>query len=177
MAKYNREFLVPYLHDICALYLAHDELERKIFLTERKIEKLHEGEPVMKPEPPSVERGWTAGRVGLVLVGGALICLAIVAAYGFFSGNAGPIPGGAIFFMCAVLGGMGIAICKPVISDAVEEEKFNREQEAIYSKAMHLYRLAVEEVEDENRKKEMRYLPYKITLDFTNQKKSRCNKY
>lgn len=153
MAKYNREFLVPYLHDICALYLANDELERKIFLTERKIEKIHTGKTVMKPDCPSVEPGWTASRVGLVCVGGALIIMAMVAAYGFFSGNLVDISGGAIFFACAVLGGTGIAICKPVISDAVEEEKFNRKQEALYSEGMRLYYLAVEEVEAENRKR------------------------
>ena len=55
MAKYDREFLVPYLQDICAYYLADRKLNQKINYEESRIKHYQEMRYIPKPETPHYE--------------------------------------------------------------------------------------------------------------------------
>lgn len=60
MARYNRDFLVPYLHDLCALYLAERKLESNIANTMENIKSCsheHWPKPPREPEGMSIP-GW-----------------------------------------------------------------------------------------------------------------------
>lgn len=61
MAKYKREFLVPYLQDICALYIAEKKIDDKISRTQREIRTVNSN--VKYPDKPTKEHyPATSGR-------------------------------------------------------------------------------------------------------------------
>lgn len=54
MAKYNREFLVPYLQNICALHLADKKIDNQVFPLIRREKRLQSGvRPVDCPVKPT----------------------------------------------------------------------------------------------------------------------------
>lgn len=70
MARYNREFLVPYLHNICALHLAAKKTYQQIRLWDQEISRLRDGVYAPAPEYPEFEAEYTGGRICLMLIGG-----------------------------------------------------------------------------------------------------------
>ena len=55
MAKYDREFLVPYLQDVCALHYAELEVACKMFETKKQILQIKQGRKIEPPEEPIYE--------------------------------------------------------------------------------------------------------------------------
>ncbi|MBQ3193954.1 MAG: hypothetical protein IJB59_10360 [Oscillospiraceae bacterium] len=56
MAKYNREFLVPYLENVCALHLVYKKLDQRICdMSNKDIPYLRRGKHNPKPEYPQKE--------------------------------------------------------------------------------------------------------------------------
>lgn len=103
MARYNRDFLVPYLRDISALYMAKRKISEHCSTLNNQIHQLQRGTPMRKPRMPEEETVLTGGRlialfllgfivfmgiIGLVVTIGEensdafSICLIIVCAYG-----------------------------------------------------------------------------------------------
>ena len=69
MARYNREFLVPYLHNICALHLATQKIDQKIEELNKEIKRLKEGQYVPVPSCPEEPRKFTCMNVGCLSFG------------------------------------------------------------------------------------------------------------
>ena len=80
MARYNREFLVPYLHDLCALYLAERKLQNTISQTKQRIRHCsseHYPRLPKEPEEQSIS-GWTGFLLifgGFWIMGGLYLML------------------------------------------------------------------------------------------------------
>ncbi len=56
MAKYNREFLVPYLEDVCALHITDYFLAYKLYETQRQIIVFQHGEEIEPPEKTPAQK-------------------------------------------------------------------------------------------------------------------------
>lgn len=76
MARYNREFLVPYLQDICSLYFAEMKLDQKIRNEESRINEYKMVRHTPKPESPHYEDS-SIGCVGVFALFYA-VCGAII---------------------------------------------------------------------------------------------------
>lgn len=84
MARYNREFLVPYLEDICALQLAKQKMRRMIESSKKEISNINQ-EALEKVEAPHLEA--YKGETDLTGVGTGCLGVVIgVAALVFFFG-------------------------------------------------------------------------------------------
>lgn len=94
MASYNREFLVPYLLDVCALYMADITLRRELDKTMSRIDHLKRGVNVYPkaPEKPSYEEMSTGAFFSMA--GG--ICLILI---GFFADLSLSFIGGVVAFI------------------------------------------------------------------------------
>ena len=91
MARYDRAFLVPYLRDICSLYMAKEKLRGMIRGSEREIEKI-QAKALQSITPPTYEpyvggQGDLTG-VGSGCLGSGLLILALLSLFGtMFSGG------------------------------------------------------------------------------------------
>ncbi len=78
MASYNREFLIPYLRDICALHLAKAKFETEkdeVYFRRTKIQHLQEPHhPSIPCEKPVI----TFGRAISLVVGTSIIIFDLV---------------------------------------------------------------------------------------------------
>ena len=70
MARYDREFLVPYLQDICTLHLAERKLKSRSWDLAMSVEHYTNGQALHNPDPPYEEPA--AGKVTLCLIAAAL---------------------------------------------------------------------------------------------------------
>ncbi len=80
MSKINREFLVPYLQDVCALYMADLEICAKMFGTQKEILISQRGEEIEPPAKPKHEEslggfGCLVSGIGLFLLIAPIVCL------------------------------------------------------------------------------------------------------
>lgn len=116
MAKYNREFLVPYLEDVCALHITDYFLAYKLYETQRQIIVFQHGEDIEPPEKPQLEKFWGFFTV-LIAVLGVLAFLggifyfiegkfgeldSILASFASIFGIAGILAGGVVLFFVIV---------------------------------------------------------------------------
>lgn len=82
MAKYDREFLVPYLEDICALHLSRQKLEGMMESSKQEIQEINQNALHSVP-PAQIERyrtdsdsdGLGTGCLGFILCGLGLVSL------------------------------------------------------------------------------------------------------
>lgn len=136
MAKVDREFLVPYLRDICALYMAERKLEKIIAKLTKKIEYLSGDIYVNPPKEPVYEStgcfeifGWI---LGLFMTGGPILCL--------LSGE--DLSGFEALVFVAILVGVGILIF--VGSATHEQSKTNKIRQEVYEAALAEYKVDVD---------------------------------
>ena len=79
MAKYNREFLVPYLQNVCALHLAYRKLDQKIHdLVYNDIPYLKRGKANPKPAKPQELDTISAGGYFSIVIGAFLLLVSLV---------------------------------------------------------------------------------------------------
>lgn len=83
MAKYDREFLVQYLQDIYALYLAENRIQRKQHQSEYPIERSHSDrtEQLQKPRKPTYEEPGCATWFAAIFAGFAYFLLFLEIAF------------------------------------------------------------------------------------------------
>ena len=77
MAKYNRDFLVPYLQDICALHLTDRKLQARRYELEERIGELEAKKYYYNPTPPKRRPVITFGVIILLLLGGFILLVGI----------------------------------------------------------------------------------------------------
>lgn len=138
MAKYDREFLVPYLHDLCALYLADKKLEREIAQKERMIFAFQTKERVIKPQKPNM-RDDSIGCIGFLAF--IFAAMGVILLFGIFLDPSGmgkmPLPVGFCLAVFAILsGGFVFWTCYSAARDARLD---NEASEEIYKKEMKRY--------------------------------------
>lgn len=73
MARYNRDFLVPYLQNICALHLAYRKLGEKIDQYDSSIRKCRDGKYNPIPDKPYHRKPITFGRLLSIATGAFLL--------------------------------------------------------------------------------------------------------
>lgn len=93
MARYNREFLVPYLEDVCALQLSKQRILQLIDSSKKEISKLEKTALESVGEPELEEylgqgnlAGVGSGCLGALLCGGGVVSLFAAMASGTSSG-------------------------------------------------------------------------------------------
>lgn len=131
MARYNREFLVPYLQDICALHLVQRELNNRIDKTKGTIWNYNRGYTAGKPPECKYYKN-DAGCIGLLfgLVGGFMFVVGIVSLIGIFMGECpAPVFFGLGSFVAIALGAM---ILYYEFTDYADTERKNKVSQELY---------------------------------------------
>lgn len=152
MAKYDRDFLVPYLQDVCALYMADRKIESEISEKSFKCMQYERGCTAEKPSDVSFENEsiGCGGVIALLfaLMGAFCIIMMLVAP------AMGMEPGGFWLF-CIFLGLISAstggyfffaALKEARAADKRNEAKLNR-----WKSEMELYRRRKAELEDLNK--------------------------
>lgn len=139
MAKYNREFLVPYLQNICALHLAKDKIEDQYASLYFKEKKLQDGAKKLPapPTPPTEEHSFF-GIVGLI---GGISSLFL----GFI----------CYFFELSILAGFLyiLGACHLFVAwfSYTSTNDKNEEKKAKYKTAMDKYNKEFQKIQSENK--------------------------
>lgn len=163
MARYNREFLVPYLHDLCALYLAERRLENDIWHVKQRIQYCsseHYPAVPKEPKPKPAEGGFLLAFGGFWIIGG--LCLM----FGLISGEEmGAMPleaGWAISFLALFL--LGVAPFCLGMQLRREVEAQNKHAKAQYEVEVDRYERALERAyrDNEHNKKQLPALERKL---------------
>lgn len=89
MARYNRDFLVPYLEDICALHLSKQKIHRMIELSNQEISKINKTalENVGDPKLERYENEGSLYGVGTGCLGSICSVMGVVFLFGSFFGE------------------------------------------------------------------------------------------
>lgn len=123
MAKYNREFLVPYLEDVCALHITDYFLAYKLYESQRQIIVFQHGEDIEPPEKPQLKKFW----------GFFTVLIAAIGAFESFAGvcallmrNSGDVPASFATFLgiasCLIGGIMLLFVIVPAIETKREND-------------------------------------------------------
>lgn len=84
MAKYDRQFLVPYFQDVCALYMADKLFQEKVFQMQIEISNLQRGQEIKPPEAPELEKPWSSfnlivgGMAGILLLSPLVLMMTLL---------------------------------------------------------------------------------------------------
>ncbi len=143
MTKYNREFLVPYISDICALYIAQQKLHTKILDLQRQVQECLVSYTIARPELGNTEN-IGCGTVAAILFGAFWFLGPIVARL-----VEGPPPDGMSFllFVIMVFGGVILFL---TIKSIVERKQHNVAVSSANSRALRRYHEECAEMEKEN---------------------------
>ncbi len=142
MAKYNREFLVPYLTDICSLHLAKRELKYQLSDCRDDLSTCKEKIYVEEPEMQNYESPG-CGTVFGILFG----LFAIIVGICWFNADDVPDSGFLDFIMFAwtVFGGICLFASIKFIIDCFNEKKQAEEQ---YKIDQQIYRKELQEAKE-----------------------------
>ena len=157
MSKFDRAFLIPYLEDLCALYLAKYRLNGKIKDAEYRMSQYAGERKVIKPSPYTYSAVDFATK--LCAFGGVFCSVsAFVLFWGLFINKELYINGKPSVFMllCFVVYLIAaVLLSLKAISDYRWNDKWNLEMEAQNKERMEAYEqeVAVAAVENENRRK------------------------
>lgn len=127
MARYNREFLVPYLQNICALHMADMRMGQRCEYLHSTAQGYRRGEYNPKPEYPDHQ---SIGVGTVVLLG-----LGVFFLYPLITLSADDAPAGLVavyFILSAVFLGFGIW-------NIISVRSSNRAAECEYSEKMYVY--------------------------------------
>lgn len=151
MARYNREFLVPYLQDICALYMADRKIQNDIYEKEDKIREYQRERFVPAPREPNYESG-SIGCFGYLALG---VCLLGVANILMLILKPGEYDSGftAFMYICglisAALGGFFFwRFCK----EARDEREDNDIKWEIYQEELKQYKADCKQAKEDYRR-------------------------
>lgn len=147
MAKYNREFLVPYLENICALHFAEIRLDNYLNDTQYNINQMIKGTPVSKPSLPQKEP--LINRKGVIT---CIVCLIVF--FMAFSGGMTAETGIGGFFSIFVGSICFIVFFIALISlfvGAIRTRSYNIAEEERYYRESKTY-AKIQEQNEKNRK-------------------------
>lgn len=138
MAKYDREFLVQYLQDIYALYLAENRIQRKQHQSEYPIERSHSDrtEQLQKPRKPTHEEPGCATWFAAIFAGFA--CFLLFLEIAFLKTHI------ASFMLVLLFGGIVSTTVFAIIGFQANRER-NKANEDNYQLKLHDYEYALAE--------------------------------
>lgn len=143
MARYNREFLIPYLKSVCSLHLAKKQLEDRQFELEMYASRLEKG--IDNPNPGYAKRE-EIGIGGCVFIGGALILALLSTIAGF----------GNIFWGSSELGWLCLGLSSlfwiPLMIYFLHIKKRNKDYDKKHEVAMDSYRQLLQQNEQSKKK-------------------------
>ena len=153
MAKYDRTFLVPYLHDICALYLLEGKLTASIYQREKTIRKFQQGKVAQEPKKPVLEDD-SIGCLGAIII--AFFVQLVVCAVSLpFVGI--DLPPFFVFILFIGLGFFGW-LSYAVVTESIEAKRINKSKSYEYEKALKEYKRYSEQLQREH-KHELSLIP------------------
>ncbi len=129
--NYNREFLVPYLENICALEILRIELNKEINKLKDTIHLYNKGEYDEKIHSPGYyESEFTFGRIALIVWGVLCIlaCLALPINVDIDADN-----GGMFIFVLFIGGGMGVGCLWWGVTSILESRNNNKRLDEEYN--------------------------------------------
>lgn len=176
MAKYSREFLVPYLEDLCALHFAELEVCAKMFEIQREIIKLRHGRELEPPEQPDKIEAWDFFSVLCAIAGGFLMGASPIVLIAALLGQAGTMPIGMGVFLTMVSFGMGFFIWRLFVAPAIEASKYNDEAQQAYFKEKVLYKETKEKMEREDEELRKRIPALEKKLNFYSDERKKISK-
>lgn len=145
MARYNRDFLIPYLHDLCALYLAEHKLENDIRQTKERIQYCsYEHYPSAPREPK--EETISGGTWFVLIFGGFWIIGGLALMSAIIRGEEiGTMPLEVAWSMAFIaLFLFGVAPLYFGINEYREIDKKNKNAQRKYEKSVDAYSRAME---------------------------------
>lgn len=169
MAKYSREFLVPYLQDICAVYMAKGVLDTKVAETENQI-RYNQYLLQRQPQPPARAEPEAVGCGYMLAVGfGLFVLFEAIFGFVYFIEKSNFMVFGSIFV--ALFGLFILAACRSETSDIKER---NCQNEAQYQEAVRTYEQTLKVMEAENlaAQKEIPKLEHRLSFLKKERKKS-----
>lgn len=145
MARYNREFLVPYLHNICALYLVMEKMTQMANYKEDVIEEYKNPPKMLPPTEPEYvsESIGGLGLVGILMAAGSIMamCNGQTSSYGMDSTLNGMCVimciVGVILFIIGVDNSKQGANCNSTLQKQYEEEMDAYRQRLIRAEVVH----------------------------------------
>lgn len=147
MARYDRDFLVPYLHDVCALYMAVRKLDQKVSEKNQLIKQYSAVRKIYPPEKPVLEEEKQIGCLG-VFAGcfslmGVILLLGIV----FDPGGIGsmPIAVGVLLGLFATISGWIVFKSEYISEDEIKDR--NEQIEKEYLEAQRRYEEELQQIE------------------------------
>ena len=152
MAKYDREFLVPYLQDICAFYMADRKLNQKILDQQNQINRLN---IVYYPQKPE-EAPYLETSIGCLGLGAVMWTFVYVFSFIGLVCMKGPA---WACFLCFFAILAGIFVIYGSWKDTRIADATNKRNKAEYEAQMEIY-LKKTKLADEEREKKLALIPH-----------------
>jgi hypothetical protein len=154
MAKYDRTFLVPYLQDICALYLLEDKLSNSIYQYEKKIRSYQQGKVAQEPKRPVMEDD-SIGCLGVTVIGFFLVFLVGIFCLPFAGLDECPPFLLVIILICLGFTGW---LSYVFVSETINAKRTNKRRMNEYYKEMREYKHFSDQLQREH-KRELTLIP------------------
>ena len=138
MAKYDREFLVPYLENLCALHLAEIKLNKYVNSTQNRVNSLLKGHNYAEPSRPIYDPTIDPGAFKVFKI--SLIIIVVSFLIALASGEG--ILSFLLVFVCAISIIVFVGSIFVLISGAIGTKDTNNDEDRNYRKAMEMYNAA-----------------------------------
>lgn len=144
MARFNRVFLIPYLEDVCALYMADLEICAKMVGLQNEILILQGEKDTGAPAKPEYEECFGCfasiiGNAGILII--CLLMLGFVADMSASEDGWGSTPHSVFVFLVIVESLLGLVVWRLFAKPEWKARKHNKELNLQYKKAMRQYQI------------------------------------
>lgn len=151
MAKYDRQFLVPYLQDVCALHMADKLLQEKVFQMQIEISNLQRGQEIKPPEAPEPEKTWSSFNLIVGGMAGILLLSPLVLMGTLLDPAATATQRKLAIVLTIMIVPMGFFLWTISAGQAIGATKKNKAKEKEFKKNLFFYYEAKKEMEDERK--------------------------
>lgn len=161
MAQYEREFLVPYVEDICALYMCENVLVREVNKTRREINEITAQPAIRGPERPVCEEPWEKNKGKVIW--SIIVILAAIWIISTDPGYGGPLErmGREVINIASGLAAVvSVIVMIASIADASSTKRFNDSVWAEYEEEVSIFKIKWNAAMTAKEKKRREVLPY-----------------
>lgn len=151
MAKYDRQFLVPYLQDVCALHMADKLLQEKVFQMQIEISNLQRGQEIKPPEAPELEKPWSSFNLIVGGMAGILLLSPVVLMGTLLDPSTTATQRKLAVVLTIMIVPMGCFLWAISAGQAIGAAKKNKAKEKEFRKNLYSYYEAKKEMEDERK--------------------------
>lgn len=151
MAKYDRQFLVPYLQDVCALHMADKLLQEKVFQKQIEISNLQRGQEIKPPKEPELEKPWNSFNLIVGGMAGMLLLSPLVLVGTLLDPSTTATQRKLAVVLTIMIVLMGFFLWRISAGQAIGAAKKNKAKEKEFRKNLYSYYEAKKEMEDERK--------------------------